>query len=720
MVQEIKCSCGTLNDASSKYCKHCNTPFGTEWKKQKNEFAVYIPPEHYQRSGQDSIIIPFGSKGLIFEDGQLVESIESGKYSLKKENFLIRLFKGGKSYSVFILDAGNVSLGFNYKKIYTKDNVSVDLNLEIEFGCDNPSLFFINLMKNEMSFTVDDFRPVFFSEVKNILDSNLKRYSFQDLDTGLQFKKELGSYLASELRVTCQNNGLDLRQVKSISFTQEFMEKLRERKETLKEKEATLKLDGEDENLKKIETDMDVQKMSGQIHRTKEIGSKGIEHDLVKADLIRERIKVFKALQEADTEKIKSKEAFRKFKLEIDRENALDDAEWQEFERELLWKKEDQTRDRQFLVKKIEIQQSHEVKRLELLENKNLSIEEKKAQYEILDLELKNELSLQFKKIEGLAQISKAEIEAEVQNERIKVLGKKQTEIKLAADEMELKKKNFAMEMEQSIDKGKTQFELDKMELKLNELKSELGMTIREKKDAQDLKNKAELQVLDSEKQHDELDRKLRKENAEHEREIALIREKARVDQEKMQGLTKLNIEQLISVSDQGKAAILGDLAKTEALKGRSADEIMATTNQEAYKEALVERAKQSNTDKEKALYERMISMMEANTQNLSNAHKESADRTDRVVDKMQDIAVEGMRATSGQNAAIDTIRQTESDKKEQIYERSMDRVASVEKVRASSGTAKSGTARVLVCKTCKHEIDADANNCNNCGEKVY
>jgi len=315
MAQQIECSCGTLNDPGSKYCKKCSRPFGTEWKKARHEFAVNVPEEKYNKASKDAVIIPYGSKGLIFEDGQLVESIESGKYTFQKASFLKRLFqsKEQKSHSVFIVDAGDVSMAFKYKNIHTADDIPVDLSIELEFRCDNSNLFFINIMKNQTSFELDEFRPILWEQVKNALESGFKQYQFEDLNTGLQFKKELASHLESHLRITFERNGLDFVQVKAISFSQEILDRLKKKATERKFKKQEIEGNREDIDLQADQMDVDIEE-------TGKLGNKEIDHNLVKAELLQKRVDVLKGIQKADVEKIKTKEDFRKFQQEIDRD----------------------------------------------------------------------------------------------------------------------------------------------------------------------------------------------------------------------------------------------------------------------------------------------------------------------------------------------------------------------------------------------------------------
>ncbi|MCD4674871.1 MAG: hypothetical protein K8S18_02610, partial [Desulfobacula sp.] len=593
-------------------------------------------------------------------------------------------------------------------------DIPVDLGIELEFRCDKSSLFFVNIMKNKISFELDGFRPILWEQIKNALESCFKQYQFEDLNTGLQFKKELASHLESHLRITFERKGLDFVQVKAISFSQEILDKLKQKATQRKFKRQEIKGDREDVDIKAEQMDVDIEK-------TGKLGNKEIDHNLVKVQLLQKRVDVLKGIQKADVEKIKTKEDFRKFQQEVDREKVLDETEWKEFEREILWKDEDQQRDRSFFVKKVELQQDHDIKRLTLLNNKNLTIDEKKTKYEILDLELIKELELELKKIEGLAKVQVAQAEVEIQTKKIKQIGDKETQLQVQLKNLEMEKNDVAQDIELAVDKGKAQLKLKTLDLEYDKLEFDFAMAVREKKDAQDLKKQAELDVLDAKRKNSDLELKLSEAAAKHNQELEIKSEDARIERERMEVLAGLNIEQLISISGQSQSAFLADLAQSQTLKGLGADEIMAMKNPAAFKEALVERAKNSNNDEMKVFYERIINLTEASSEKVANAHKESADRAERMARSQQETAKEAFMALSGQNRKIDEVRQSGSDKKDQIYEHSMDRVADVATARASSGAGAGGdSSKIMVCKNCKQEIDADANNCNNCGEKVY
>jgi len=703
MTHQIQCQCGAYNDKEKSFCDNCGTALGNLWARETNEFASVVPPEKYQPKEEGAVVIRFGSRGLIFENGVLVQVVESGKYSLQKETLLGKLFGKKKAFSVFVVDAGDVSLAFDMAQIYTMDQMPVDLKVEVVFRCEESSTFFMNVMKSQTTFEVRDFRPLLFGEIKNALEEVLSHYTLSDLNTSLEFKNQMASRMEAHLRTTLERMGLVFMQVKTLTVTQAGLDQLKKRDAERQIKRQTLRSDRED-------IDMKVDEMDVKIHESSMVGEKQIQQEMVSAEFLNKRVAVLKTLQEAETANIKTKEEFRKFQREIDRDRVLDDAEWKEFEKEILYKEEDQARDRKFLTEKIRLQQAHDIRRIALLNDRDLTLEQKKSAFEALDYELSRELDLEFRRIEGVAKVEMARVQADAAQKKVSELSAKETEITTKLKDLAFQKSRAQDEIEMELDKGKARHELSRLEIEENRMKAELGLQIREKREALDIKHKKEQYALDAQKEVDQLEVRLKESESRHSQEI-----------ERMRALGDLNIEQLISVSGQNQAAMLKDLAQSQTLKGLSPDEIMAMKNPEAFKDALVERAKHVDSDQLKSLYERIINITEQSSQREVLAHKDTADRLERMAKNLQHQSEEAFRALSGQNRTIADTREQAADRTTSISERAMDRMADVAGAGSfSDPNAGSRAPRIMVCKNCKQEIEATSNHCGNCGEKLF
>jgi len=189
------------------------------------------------------------------------------------------------------------------------------------------------------------------------------------------------------------------------------------------------------------------------------------------------------------------------------------------------------------------------------------------------------------------------------------------------------------------------------------------------------------------------------------------------LERERIASLANLNTEQLIAVSGLDQARILGDLAQSSTLRGMSAEEIMAMKNPEALGKALEERARNSDSDELKDMHERMLAQMQHTSDQVASAHKESADRAER-------MSRDALRAVSGQGQSLMDAERHSADRAERVADKAMEQMGGVASTqRSSSQSSKEGTGsgkKVKVCQKCKNEVGIKENFCPNCGDQMY
>ena len=418
-------------------------------------------------------------------------------------------------------------------------------------------------------------------------------------------------------------------------------------------------------------------------------------------------------------EKIKTDEDFRKFRLEVDREKVLDDAEWDEFKEEILWKGEDRKRDRRFLIRKIELQQDYDLKRLELVNRKDLTLEEKRGELEILKVDLEGKLALELKKTEGLAKIDQAKGSGRndsaardnaVWEKRILRSGNSS---RILIWKSSASNRDIDLELEK--DQGTARHEIRKLEREEKRLNSELGMSNLERMKAIKKQEKDDDLLRELEAEQTRLEYRLKEEAAAHERELAVMREERIRENERLEAMKGLNIEQLIAVSGGNQAGILGDLAQSQTLKGMSSEEIMAMKDPGALARALEERAKNSQNDELKPLYERMLEQSQASADRLAMAYREGAERAER-------MNREALGAMGSRQQDLVASERMAADRVERFGGKALDNMADAASGRKgpSAGDTEKEEVKVQICRNCKREVDLDRNFCPNCGEKMY
>jgi hypothetical protein len=172
--------------------------------------------------------------------------------------------------------------------------------------------------------------------------------------------------------------------------------------------------------------------------------------------------------------------------------------------------------------------------------------------------------------------LRKIDLEQEIEFENLRLVGKEEIELK----RFEVEAKRRRMEFEEDI-------------------KSYLG------------KAKAEAAVKDLEREADQKDLDMGLAAMERMKKMKLqqTREEMEIESERLDRLSKVGIQALISASGEEQAKILADLQKTEILKGLPAEQILALGAKEspAVAKAFEEKFKGLSVEKQEQLYKEML-----------------------------------------------------------------------------------------------------------------
>lgn len=508
-----------------------------------------------------------------------------------------------------------------------------------------------------------------------------------------------------------------------------------------------------------------------------------LQKDNAGAEFLEKRLEVYRRLKKTDISKIKTDEDFRKFRLEVDRDQVLDDAEWEEFREELVWKKQDRQQQRAFLVKKVELQERFDLARLKIIHNSDLSItvKEQKLRQAEMDWdrekrelahkqerewnELAHEQKVGRSKFDhaeetirsgvSLAQdIEQKQAEHEATVNELREMAEKNLDVQKRIKELEIRKAELAQALEQNkaevdleVDKALARDEINKLDVELNRLQSEMALANLEKlkKIKREDQQKKELHELELEKGRFEMEEKRAAMQREREAMLGQLRQEemktaGKVETDRLEKISSLSIEQLIAVSGLDQARVLGELGRTQTLKGMSSEEIMAMNDPAALGKALEERARGVAGDELKALYERMMMQAEVAAGKINAAYQDSADRAERMSDRSERMFNRGMDAMQGTQeeilynerraaAKLAASERHAADRTERMAAHGLKQMGGVATTRArpaGSGAAGGTDAgddtanKVRICSTCKREVSDKENFCPNCGTKMY
>lgn len=650
------------------------------WERGVEDFAVNLPTETIERVFRGSLVIRHGTKALVFEEGNLAGEVISGRHSTREGGLISRLLKNKKQLSVMLVDAGNVALNFKFAEMQTQDGLFGDISMDLALRISDPNAFFVNIIKEKSAFKIFELRKLLFVPLQEVLKESCRHYSYAQLSKGDQIRRQMRSRLEAGLREPMRQSGLEIVDVTAFGVSQEQLDAVDHQvagdkikaaeitgrakgRQTVGRAEVDAKQKDRDINrlnLQEDKSDLDLAVDTEDFDhlRKQTLGDKAIEGQFIDVDLYRKRVEVLNAVKRADVERIKTEEDFRKFKLEADRDQVLDASEWEAFKDEILWKDEDRKRDRAFLTAKVELQQKHDVEMLALANRGDLTLEQKKREAQILDFDLAQAV----KKSEADARIRLAKAELQSKEKQIELLARTKADVE-----------------------GKR-------------LKSELGMANLERMKLIKAAEKDRDQIRELEHRKALLDQELKQEEAAHKREL-----------ERYRAMGDMSTEQLIAISPEMQGEILNDLAKSNIMKELDTDQIIAMKDPQAMARALEERAKNTQNEELKALYERMLADSKAGGDKLAQAYRDSADRAERMFDK-------GMGGAAAQNRQM----LAEKEKTAETAERMAGQAMADMKDVAATARRTSTDGGVRRCPNCKQDMPDHTNFCKNCGTKMY
>ena len=165
-----------------------------------------------------------------------------------------------------------------------------------------------------------------------------------------------------------------------------------------------------------------------------------------------------------------------------------------------------------------------------------------------------------------------------------------------------------------------------------------------------------------------------------------------------MHAMDAVSIHTLIAVAPGDKAPLLADLAKTDALKSLSPEQILAIASEKSPElgGALAEMAASGDSEQAKAMYERLISEQKESTTDLRQSQRE-------MTQTMQEMF----------NKALETQAQVSS-----AFAAGSGQAPQPQAGGAGTAPASS-TVRVVVCRRCQQDSPVATKFCPNCGESL-
>lgn len=658
-----KCpSCLKENKSANQFCNYCGNRLNAndgvpeikdnKWLSKIDEFAAVINIDDLDGFFSKNIIIEPGTRALLIKNNRFAGERKPGNYTV--ETFLGNLFRlgAGKDISVVITKHNDVPLQIKANNIMTKDFLEISISCELSIKIGNIEKFILNLMGNNKLFLVNDLKRLLFPFVLQSLKETIKLFSIEELANDISIRSKIDENLVRLFDDSLSHYGLLFNSIRTIDFTHEAFDEFQKSKGQCWLQVEKKKLESDNrKSLFEVYSDNDLQSIK-EFERKNELDNlkKHIDVDKEEAEhnihirRIELQSEIRKAMNSDKFDEIKNERDLADFLHKIDKDKLLKQEEKDILIEEYKARKDDRDSARKFLLDKLRLQRNEEIDLLRLIsENK---VQSKRFELES-DLAKKVANEENKKRIEQLEQLKK---EKEYQYEEdYKTLIERTKLSDIARKE---KVKNRETDAQVS--------DIDRTEnLKDAQVKSKISELERE----QDKK--------DSEMAFENLRRikelKEQKQQKDHERE-----------------LEKIKIQQTEKI----------EIAKLNAMKGMSAEELIALTSGDADKIVQIQKVKaeadlartKEITDRERELYKELLKEKDVSRNVLQQTTEKTSELLSNLAGKQADALASNFQgAISG----------------------------------GRNFNNYSNQMKVVKCSKCRADNPADARNCSNCGEKI-
>lgn len=229
-------SCGSEVSATSKFCWKCGVDLAEvakplladdRWARRPGEFAVLVADQDIKGRLAKPLIIEHGTRAMLFQAGKFKGEICEGRYNMsgffKK---LIRL-SSDLAASVVICDAGDVTIDLENGDLWTSDTMEVGTAARLVLRIKDPDAMYVNLFKGHGCIGLDDIELQLAGEIQMLLSGIVAEHEAEELFSKVEARNLIEVRLRETIAVTLSRLGLELVQLRFISFSGEAYEKIR-------------------------------------------------------------------------------------------------------------------------------------------------------------------------------------------------------------------------------------------------------------------------------------------------------------------------------------------------------------------------------------------------------------------------------------------------------------------------------------------------------------
>jgi len=631
------------------------------WVREPDDFAVELRERDLSGLFSRRIRIEEGTTGLLMVQGRFDKRLDPGEHVLQGG-----ILGGQGRKRIVLVNLGEVMLYITLPRLLTRDPVpfGVQTAITLRYTPGREAVFLSNFMSGREYLGTNELRQLVYTELNEAAQIWAGQHSIKELAEDLTLRDDLAIALESHVRQVLDRYGLTFGRTEVREFKCDIWDR------TLNMRvETSLQISEEQANLEgrkrffDIAVEKDIQEMA---------------EETQKVATYEKRIQLWQRLQQAanqeEMNKINSEQDLMDFIRKTDRDRLLKDDEFERFKVSQRESGEDHDRLRAQFLRIAEMEEEYDFRRRELSQQSALSREQ-----------LEGELGLERLGIEGRLETELKRTDLTLERQR------RETEYRRNQDDMD-----GAARWERELREARTSADVQGIARETARLDAELALALEDQKNAQDRANEQEQSRMELDRRAAEQELAIKSQEEELERRLKELQERHKQELESMQAMDSLSLHALIAVADGEKAPLLAELARTEAFKSMTPEQIMAMASEKNPElgSAIAEIATKGDSEQAKVMYERLLEEQKAASGEMRDSQRETTQTMQEMFNKAletqasvaQAFAQGGGQAPQAQPAAAPPAAEPQ---------------------------------RVVLCRRCFQESSIGTKFCPNCGETL-
>ena len=635
------------------------------WDREPDDFAVVLRERDLSGMFSRRIVIEDGTTGLLMVQGRFDKRLDPGEHVL--EGGVGAVLGGRGRKEIVLVNLGEVMLHITLPRLLTRDPVpfGVQTALTLRFTSGREAIFLSNFMSGRDELGANDLRQLVYSEFNEAAQAWSGGQTIRGLGENMSLRDEMAIALEAHIRPVLDRYGLTFGRLEIRDFKSEIWDR------SLNQR---------------VETSLQVTQEQAELEGRKRFFDTAVETDIQdvteetqKVATYEKRILLWQRMQRAanqeQIDKISSEQDLTDFIRQTDRDNLLKEDELERFKQALVDSGEDRERLRAQIIRLTEMEAEYDFKRKEFTQQASLSQEQ-----------LEGELGLERLRMESQLETSLKRAELTLVRER------QEGEHRRREDELDA-----AARWERELQEARTNADAQNIARETARLDGELGLALQAKQAAQERLDQQEQIGITLQRQANEQELAIKADEARLDLRLRELRDQHQRELDSMQSMEAVSLHTLIAVAPGEKAPLLAELARTEALKSLSPDQILAIASEKSPElgSALAEMAAQGGSEQAKAMYERILEEQKGAAADMRESQREMTETMKEMFNKALETQAQ-VASAFGQGAGQAAQTQT-----------------------PASGAPGAAGQRVVVCRRCLQESATGTRYCPNCGDSL-